>query len=274
MAEHEHDPGAERFDHYLDALLAGERPSPDDVTDRDEAEMARLAAELTAAVDLDLGGPDTAFLEQLRIRMRQADSGIAAVQEPLPLRPGIGEPQSRVRVTRRQLLQAGVVGAAGLAAGAVGVIVVQRPEAGDLIWDDGSSLVVGEGRWFPVANLDDLPIGAALRFSTPAFDGYLVNDSGNIRAMIAVCTHMGCSLHFRESWNDLRCPCHGASFNMNGQLANGRASWRANGPYVGDERPYPISLPDLVRPQIKIEDRTIMVLTAEIQPPNTAGPVA
>ena len=40
---------AERFDRYLDALLAGGRPSPDDVSDRDEAEMARLAAELSAA---------------------------------------------------------------------------------------------------------------------------------------------------------------------------------------------------------------------------------
>jgi nitrite reductase/ring-hydroxylating ferredoxin subunit len=275
MAEIEHDPRAERFDRYLEALLAGERPSPDDVTDRDEAEMARLAAELSAAVDPDLGDPDAAFLEQLRLRMRQADSGIAAVQEPLPLRPGIGDARSRIRVSRRQLLQAGIVGVAGLAAGAVGATtILRKPEEADLIWDDGSGLVTGEGRWFGVANLDDLPIGAALRFTTPAFEGYLVNDSGTVRALIAVCTHMGCSLHFRESWNDLRCPCHGASFDMNGHLANGRAKWRENGPYVGDDHPYPTNLPDLVRPQIKIEDRTIMVLSAEVQPPNTAGPVA
>jgi nitrite reductase/ring-hydroxylating ferredoxin subunit len=205
--------------------------------------------------------------------MRQADSGIAAVMEPLPLRPGLGGPRSRVRVTRRQLLQAGLVGAAGLAAGAVGATILRSPEQGELIWDDGSGLVSGDGRWFPVANLNDLPVGAALRFTTPAFEGYLVNDNGNVRALVAVCTHMGCSLHFRESWNDLRCPCHGASFDLNGRLANGRASWRQNGAYVGDERPYPISLPDLVRPKIKIEDRTIMVLTAEVQAPNTAGPV-
>jgi nitrite reductase/ring-hydroxylating ferredoxin subunit len=274
MADDELDPRAERFDRYLDALLAGERPSPDDVADRDEAEMARLAAELSAAADPDLGGPDPAFLEQLRLRMRQADHGIAAVQEPLPLRPGIGPPRSSVRVTRRQLLQAGLVGAAGLAAGAVGATILRQPELGEeLIWDDGSGLVSGDGRWFPVANLDDLPIGTALRFTTPAFEGYLVNDSGNIRALVAVCTHMGCSLHFRESWNDLRCPCHGASFDLNGHLANGRASWRENGAYIGDERPYPIDLPDLVRPRIKIEDGQIMVLTAEIQPPNTAGPI-
>ena len=40
---------AERFDGYLDALLGDGRPSPDTVGDRDEAEMARMAAELAAS---------------------------------------------------------------------------------------------------------------------------------------------------------------------------------------------------------------------------------
>src|SRR6187397_658053 len=98
-------PGADRFERYLDALLGGERPSPDDVADRDEAEMARLAAEMAAAADAGEGDPDPAFLDQLRLRMRQADQGIATVQEPLPIRQ-TGTGASRVRVTRRQLLQA------------------------------------------------------------------------------------------------------------------------------------------------------------------------
>jgi nitrite reductase/ring-hydroxylating ferredoxin subunit len=273
MAEDEMTPRAERFERYLDALLAGGRPSPDDVSDHDEAEMARLAAELSAVADPNEGRPDPAFLEQLRLRMRQADSGIAAVQEPLPVRPGIGGRRTRVRVTRRQLLQAGLAGAVGLAAGAAGASILRPRQDQELIWDDGSGLIAGEGRWFPVARLDDVPTGTAMRFTTPAFDGYLVNDQGTVRALIAVCTHMGCSLHFRESWNDLRCPCHGASFNLDGKLANGRAQWRASGGYVGDERPYPIDLPDLVRPRIKIENGEVMVLTAEVQAPNTAGPV-
>ena len=52
MAEHE-EPGelqsSERLERYLDALLRDERPSPDDVAGGDEAEIARLAAELAAA---------------------------------------------------------------------------------------------------------------------------------------------------------------------------------------------------------------------------------
>ncbi|HEX2141043.1 MAG TPA: hypothetical protein VHK28_02040, partial [Candidatus Limnocylindria bacterium] len=147
---------AERFERYLDALLDGGRPSPEDVADRDEAEMARLAAELSAASDPQ-AAPDPAFLEQVRARMRQADQGIRSVQTPLPVRPrpqaGAGGPATgSVRISRRQLLAGGVVGAAGLAAGALGASVLRQPEDGPLLWDDGSDLVAGEGEWREVAS--------------------------------------------------------------------------------------------------------------------------
>jgi nitrite reductase/ring-hydroxylating ferredoxin subunit len=259
------DPRAERFERYLDALLADGRPSPDDVGDRDEAEMARLAAELSAAADPDGGAPDPAFVEQLRLRMRQADRGIAAVRTPLPLRPSAVKATGRVRVTRRQLLIAGLSGAAGLAAGAAGFGLL-RPasENRDWIWDDGTDLVAGDYEWVDVARVTDVPEGGAVRFSTASFDGYVVNHGGQIRALSSVCTHMGCTLQFRPEWSDLRCPCHSASFDLAGTLANGRQRWRANGAYPGDERAYPIDLPDLVRPEIRIEDGVVWVKAARI----------
>jgi nitrite reductase/ring-hydroxylating ferredoxin subunit len=259
------EPRAERFERYLDALLAGGRPLPDDVGDRDEAEMARLAAEMSAAADPEEGGPDPAFLDQLRLRMRHADQGIASVQEPLPVRPGLGGPRSRIRVTRRQLLQGGLIGAAGLAAGAAGMSIL-RPADGERewIWDDGSGLVAGDFEWVAVANVAEVPVGGAVRFTTAAFDGYVVNDHGQIRALSSVCTHMGCTLQFRPSWRDLRCPCHAASFDLAGQLANGRDRWRQTGGYRGDERAYPIELPDLVRPEVRVEDGQVLVKTARI----------
>lgn len=260
-------PGAERFERYLDALLSGGRPSPDDVADRDEAEMARLAAEMSAAADPGEGEPDPAFLDQLRRRMRQADHGIATVQEPLPLRPS-GTTPGRVSISRRQLLQASVIGAAGVAAGAAGIVLL-KPEVAEQppIWDDGSDLVRDEdGEWVQVASVGDVSVGSAVRFTTPAFDGYVVNDSGQIRALMAVCTHMGCSLQFRPDWSDLRCPCHGASFDLAGTLANGRDKWRAEGPYPGDANAYPINLPDLVKPEVKIDGDRILVWTAREAP--------
>ena len=78
---------AERFDGYLQALLGEGRPSPETVGDRDEAEMARMAAELAASGRSATGPePDPAFVSQLRRRMREADAGIAAVRTPPPVR--------------------------------------------------------------------------------------------------------------------------------------------------------------------------------------------
>jgi menaquinol-cytochrome c reductase iron-sulfur subunit len=263
------EPRAERFERYLDALLAGGRPSPDDISDRDEAEMARRAAALSAAAAPKSGAPDPAFIEQLRMRMRQADQGIAAVQEPLPMRPGIGpavRDPGRVRVTRRQLLGAAVTGMAGMAAGAAAMTIVRPVRADEgLIWDDGSGLVPGaDFEWVPVAQLEDIPHGGTIRFNTGAFNGFVVNDAGRIRAFSSVCTHMGCTLHFREEWQDFRCPCHGASFNLEGRLANGRDSWRRFGAYKGDQRAYPIDLPDLVRPEVLVQNGTVLIKTARV----------
>ncbi|HEX2193509.1 MAG TPA: Rieske (2Fe-2S) protein [Candidatus Limnocylindria bacterium] len=254
---------AERFDRYLDSLLAGGRPSPDDVGDRDEAEMARLAAEMSAAVDPSGGAPDPAFVDQLRRRMRAADDGIAAVQVPPPVRPGLGGISS-VRITRRQMLAGGLVGAAGVAAGALGATLLRPGDpARDPIWDDGSGLVAGEGEWVRVATLAELPDGSAVRFSTRAFDGFVVNDAGEIRALSSVCTHMGCTLYFREGWRDLRCPCHGASFDLAGRMANSRQRWREQGGYADDERAYPIELPDLIRPAVRIDGEDVLVWTVK-----------
>jgi cytochrome b6-f complex iron-sulfur subunit len=262
--ERERDPNAERFERYLDALLAGGRPSPEDVATGDEAEMARLAAEMAGAVQGDSADPDPAFVEQLRLRMRSADSGLAAVRVIPPVRDRTAEPsgRGRWRLSRRELLQGGLGAAAGLAAGLIGVSLAPRsaPDSATIGGDEG--LVAGEGFWQEVALLSDLPPGAALRFSTAAFEGFVVNDDGEVRALSSVCTHMGCTLHYRPEWQDLRCPCHGASFDLSGRLANGRRTWREN-PYPGDARAYPIALPDLVRPRVKVEGGAILVWTAQ-----------
>ena len=256
---------AGRFDAYLDALLGEGRPSPESVGDRDEAEMARMAAELAASGRLGPGSsPDPAFVEQLRRRMREADAGIASVRVPPPVRAdGPTAGTARWRISRRQLLQAGLGAAAGMAAGVIGASLTGQGQRRDAIGSGGEPLVAGDGFWTEVARLDDLPPGTALRFSTAAFDGFVVNDGGTVRALSSVCTHMGCTLHFRPDWKDLRCPCHGASFDLAGRLANGRSGWRARGGYRGDARAYPLELPDLARPEVKVADGVVLVWTAQ-----------
>lgn len=260
----ERDPRAERFERYLDALLAGGRPSPEDVESGDEAEMARLAAEIAGAVRDDSAEPDPAFVEQLRLRMRAADAGLETVQVPPPVRDRVVEPAGHRpwRLTRRQLLQGGIGAAAGLAAGLIGVSIAPKPSTDGPTLGGDDDLVAGEGFWVEVAKLEELPPGSAARFSTAAFEGFVVNDAGEVRALSSVCTHMGCTLHYRPEWQDLRCPCHGASFDLAGRLANGRSTWREN-PYPGDARAYPIELPNLVRPRVKVADGAILVWTAQ-----------
>jgi nitrite reductase/ring-hydroxylating ferredoxin subunit len=246
----------EALDRFIDTLLEGGRPAPDGVVG-DEAPMARLAAELSAASDPTGGIPDPAFVEQLRLRMRDADAGITSVQGwTLPA----GAQLRRIRLTRRDVLRVGLGAAAGLAAGA-GAISILRPSARTPLTANGRPLV-RDGEWVAVAALADLPEGAAIRFSTVAFDGYVVNDAGTIRALSSVCTHMGCTLAYRAEWQDLRCPCHGASFNLAGELANGREGWSSGSGYRGDDEAYPIDLPPLVRPEVKVSGETVLVWTA------------
>jgi cytochrome b6-f complex iron-sulfur subunit len=249
------DDRSELLDQFIDALLGGERPAPDGMVG-DEAPVARLAAELAAAGDPSRGEPDPAFVEQLRLRMRDADAGIASV-EGWALPSG---PSHRIRLTRRDLLRVGLGAAAGLAAGA-GAISILRPFDPAPLVGNGRPLV-REGEWVAVASLADLPPGAAVRFSTAAFEGYVVNDAGTIRALSSVCTHMGCTLSYREEWQDLRCPCHGASFDLSGHLANGSGGWSEESGYAGDAQAYPIELPPLVRPKVKVSGDRVLVWTA------------
>ena len=86
------DAAAERFERYLEAVLSDGRPSPDDVTEGDEAEMARLAAELHAATDPTRGPRTVRSSSSCGCGCAHADAGIAAVREPLPYRPGIADP--------------------------------------------------------------------------------------------------------------------------------------------------------------------------------------
>jgi Rieske Fe-S protein len=73
---------------------------------------------------------------------------------------------------------------------------------------------------------------------------------------------MGCTLAYRAEWKDLRCPCHGASFNLAGELANGAAGWSAGSRYRGDAEAYPLNLPPLVRPRVKVSGDSVLVWTA------------
>ena len=60
---------------------------------------------------------------------------------------------------------------------------------------------------------------------------------GGLVALSAVCTHLGCIVHWNQSERSWDCPCHGSRFDRLGHMLNGPATTglRAIADDLGDE---------------------------------------
>ena len=56
-----------------------------------------------------------------------------------------------------------------------------------------------------------------------AFGVWIVRNSEGFYALIAVCTHLGCSPNWLPAENKFKCPCHGSGFYMSGVNFEGPA---------------------------------------------------
>jgi Rieske Fe-S protein len=71
-----------------------------------------------------------------------------------------------------------------------------------------------------------------------AFAGYTVKDlQGQIRVFAVNCSHLGCSVAFKDDAKRFDCPCHGSQFNIDGGVVHGPAlfalsnlDWKEAGP--------------------------------------------
>jgi len=209
----------ERFHQALEQLLADQSPAPDlSALDEQEQRMIRMAQLLrgsTASV------PRPEFITHLHDRLA---------------------PGRRRRVSRRgAVLSALGTLAAGIAAGfGVDHALHSSPTALP------EPLVDGKGHWMPVANLADLPEGAIKAFTAGAVQGFLINRGGRVRALSRVCTHMGCLLRFSADEPAFVCPCHGAEFNLHGDLRYG-------------PNKYGQTLPPLPSIEVRVKDQSIEV---------------
>lgn len=75
----------------------------------------------------------------------------------------------------------------------------------------------------PIATVDKVPRGGAYRTKNGDEPIILVNDAGDIRAFVAVCTHEGCPLGWNPNQHLIRCPCHGSAFDTRGDVVEGPA---------------------------------------------------
>jgi nitrite reductase/ring-hydroxylating ferredoxin subunit len=185
----------DRIAAFVDDLVHNRRPRRFDASAEEMQALQGAAALRSAQPGADL--PDAAFVQRLGRQLRSQ-------MEP---------PRVREFVSRRALLRtAGLAAAAGVAGGVIDRTIVSQPSG------QQSTLVPDHGTWRAVAAVADVPVGQAMRFSSGHVEGVVVNDSGTIKAVSAVCTHQGCLLLLDAAAHRLRCPCHPTVFSVSGKL--------------------------------------------------------
>lgn len=188
----------DKFGAYLDAVVRDRRP-PAFPADPEEARLMETAAELKAArPGSDL--PSQTFLEALERRLSRDAAGSSTL-------------------SRRTALQLAGAAAAATVAGVVLDRVALNPERSPAA-PTRSVLQPDRGSWVSVVAVAAVPPSSAVRFSAGAIEGFVVNNDGQIQAISAVCTHLGCILRLNAQARRLDCPCHGASFDLHGSPLN------------------------------------------------------
>ena len=193
---------------FVESLRHNRRPKAF-TPDAEEVEVMRAAIELN---DAEPGAaiPRAEFISELHRRL--ADQ-LDETDAPADL--------AAARVSRRRVIGGISAAAAAAAAAAVAGAVVDRELFGpksSLSVPTAQELVPDEGAWQPVLDAASVGDGQVARFSTTSNVGFVVNDNGKLSAVSGVCTHQGCLLRLNEAAARLDCPCHRASFSLQGDV--------------------------------------------------------
>lgn len=192
----------EQLDKYVEDLLQDRKPERTPLPDED-AMRARQTAAMLRAAKPGAGLPSKEFLERM-----QADIP-KWVEERSP------QLQAKARLSRRSML---LTGAAGLAAGVAATLGVDKLlQRSPAKWTGGEQALVENGTWTPVKTVAELPEGTPIAFRSGAIEGFLIRQGQEVKGLSAVCTHMGCILNYSKFRDQFECPCHGATFNKDGQ---------------------------------------------------------
>ena len=183
---------------YIEGLISSRRPRRFRASE-DDAALARTAITLRAGRP-GSGEPAEEFVTALHKKL-------AAELDP----PAAGRAVGARRTFLRAATATGAVAAAG-AAGAGIDHVLTSPTAVP------STLTPSHGIWLTVAASTDVPDGAVRPFTAGALTGFLERAGGQLRAVSGICTHQGCRLTLSARPVQLVCPCHGATFALDGAV--------------------------------------------------------
>jgi len=194
-----------RLNAFVEALLRNRRPKKFK-PDADDADAMRAAIELRASQSEE-ARPRPEFVSDLR---RQLESDLSGDAIP-------GDQLAGRRVSRRRLLEGVGIAAAAVTAG----VILDREvlDAGHTTTPNAERQhVPDKGTWQPVAATGELTNGQVAPFQTGSTVGFIVNNGGTVQAVSGVCTHQGCLLQQNPSAASLDCPCHRASFSLDGEV--------------------------------------------------------
>ena len=183
---------------YVEDLVRSRRPRRFRAGEED-ATLVRTAIDLRAARP-GSGAPRDEFV--LRLHQRLA----AELDPPAP---------GRARGRRAFLRVAAVAGGAAAAGAGVDHVVTGHgtasAPAASLIPDPPAT-------WRTVATSADLPDGTVLAFTAGGVAGFVRRADGRLHAVSGICTHQGCRLALATAARRLVCPCHGATFALDGAV--------------------------------------------------------
>ena len=69
---------------------------------------------------------------------------------------------------------------------------------------------------FKAGDPKDFPQGVVDTRYVDRYGVWIVNDTGRIYALIAICTHLGCPPAWLDTQNKFKCPCHGSGYYKSG----------------------------------------------------------
>ncbi|NTU45086.1 MAG: Rieske 2Fe-2S domain-containing protein [Chlorobiaceae bacterium] len=72
-----------------------------------------------------------------------------------------------------------------------------------------------------VGKASDVPVNSGKIYQFNKDKVLVVNNNGNLTATSAVCTHLGCLVHWDTAASNISCPCHGAKYKETGEIISG-----------------------------------------------------
>jgi cytochrome b6-f complex iron-sulfur subunit len=131
-----------------------------------------------------------------------------------------------------------VPGGAGKGPGSKGVDYERRSFLGMVVGGVGAAVAVST--LFPIVkyiipptnaakDVNELVVGKASDVPPKGFKIFqfnkdkvlVINDNGKLTACSAVCTHLGCLVHWESAAGEIACPCHGAKYKQTGEIVSG-----------------------------------------------------